>query len=91
MKHSLQIACENAELSVRSYSGRGMYGRTCLGVTLGGDIGNAVADIFLAMAHTASPSDMEEVADAFRGMQTDSMGRGTIMYFPGIEFSDSDE
>lgn len=88
MKHALQVAFENAGLDIRSYSGRGMYGETCIGFTTDRNLGNAFADLISSLAHSSDSVNMEELADAFRSMQTDSMGLGTIVYFPGIEFVD---
>ena len=88
MKHALQVVFENAGLDIRSYSGRGMYDKTCIGFTTNRNIGNAFADIISSLAHSSDSVNMEEVADAFRTMQTDSMGFGTIVYFPGTEFVD---
>ena len=65
---------------VRAYSGRGMGGNECLGVSVGCLIGQFVADVMVAM----EAEEIDVVADAFRKMREDSLGRGTIVYFPGI-------
>ena len=68
---------EQHGFAVRSYSGRGMMGRTCLGIdttqslfTIGMVIGSALA--------LAAPFDKVSVRE-------DSMGKETIVYFPNIE------
>ena len=69
-RHSLELigALEDAGYEPRSYSGRGMFGRTCVSVS--GDISiweiarNIDQDI-----HIPNPS-------------TDSMGLGTVLYWP---------
>jgi hypothetical protein len=97
-KHPLQAMFEdlaeelgNDEVSVRSYSGRGMYGRQCLGVDTDMDIGSLVAYVVRAIGGLNAGTNegeytVEQVAEAFEGMQTDSMGRGTIVYFPSVQF-----
>jgi hypothetical protein len=58
-----------------AYSGRNMYGRSCLGINL-----RSTADLFL-LGYALS--------DAYRDVQmpmTDSMGRGIVVYWPNIEF-----
>lgn len=71
------------------YSGRGMYGKTCVGFDLDGSsallaLGAALAAVF--------PNEYE---DFIHRARTDGMGRGIIVYFPGIETdaveSDEDE
>lgn len=57
------------------YSGRGMYGRTCLGFVVD------ATDIVVGVAlHQALGDDAWEMA---RNACTDNMGRGAIVYFPG--------
>ncbi len=71
----------NMEMEVRSYSGRGMYGDTCVGVVLG-DYANAWT-LALAIADVNNGD-----ADLF-GLpepRTDSMGLGTILYWPGLKW-----
>lgn len=90
-KHVLQEILEG-EFEVRSYSGRGMYGRECLGVDVGrGELGELLA----VVVENVEEDDRYEVAQVLRGMATDSMGLGMIVYFPGVPFfddgSDDDE
>lgn len=51
------------------YSGRCMYGKTCPGITVDGDENEVIE---------------EAGARGIRGARTDSMGRGVIVYWPGI-------
>lgn len=104
-KHPLQTMFEdlaeelgNDDLSIRSYSGRGMYGKQCLGVYTDMNIGSLMAYVVRSLAGVASFDNQdaedasEEIAQAFENMQTDSMGLGTIVYFPNVKFvSTSDE
>lgn len=72
------------------YSGRGMYGTTCLGIVLS-DVTPIQLGVALVEALTADPDDMGQVesaweaaADIARRARTDSMGLGSIVYFPGV-------
>jgi len=91
-KHPMQVLAESCELNVRSYSGRGMYEERCLGITADGDIGKFIADIIIGMNETDDYDfSCADIAEAFSGMRTDSMGKGTIYYFPDVPFvSDED-
>ncbi len=87
-KSALQQLAEDAELDVRSYSGRGMFGRECLGIE-----GDDVCDIFAALFQAAADTepDLQEIADALRNCSRDQMGLGAILYFPRVPFCDDSE
>jgi hypothetical protein len=69
------------------YSGRGMYGRKCIGV-VGSEKGcmQVVAEV-LKQAHSDPSSDLEfdTVADTLLDYDRDSMGRDIIMYWPQLD------
>jgi hypothetical protein len=94
MKHPIQVAVENTEHPTRSYSGRGMFGADCLGVTISCSLGSFIADVMNSTLDRFSDYDDQpaagEVAEAFRSMRTDSMGHDTIVYFPGIPYTVDD-
>lgn len=75
---------EDAGCEVRSYSGRGMYGMECVGFTVGepGAVLGIVADIVAEV----EDEDKLEVARLFRASHTDSMGTGTVIYFPRMKW-----
>ena len=102
-KHALQVILERTDHAdrVRSYSGRGMFGKECLGVTTHSQ-SELVADVMSAiidhvMDEPDGDRDAGDAAEAFRNMRTDSMGRDTIVYFPNVchvkdeEVDDSEE
>ena len=65
--------------SVRTdYSGRGMYGETCLGIT-----GQYLTTIDVLEVLERAFDDEGKARDFMHRVNTDSMGRGTIFYFPG--------
>jgi len=71
----------------RAYSGRGMYGKECIGF---------VTDepMALAMALTVVLIDLEDTADVPEWsdltVRTDSMGLSSILYFPNWYFNGSE-
>ncbi len=85
---------EDSGLEARSYSGRCMYGANCLGVVVDSGIGEVVAEI---IEHLAGLDDDErgqasrEAADAFRGVRKDSIGHGTVVYFPSVPWEDEEQ
>ena len=97
-KHPLQTACEELAIPCRSYSGRGMYGKECLGIDIDrGALGGTIADL---VDHVFGTFDLDKdsdldavtaITEALRRMASDSMGMGMIYYFPGIPFTDDRE
>jgi len=67
-------ALEAEGFEFRSYSGRGMYGKSCFGVTL-----SSAAELF---GLGRCVGEFEELS---RTPETDSMGRGIIAYWPNVE------
>jgi hypothetical protein len=80
-------ALANTEYEPRTYSGRGMYGKQCVGVCI-----ESAGDAFLMGARLALELGEEPPVPC-----VDSMGRGLIAYWPSIEMeevgddSDSEE
>ena len=99
----LKSLIEAAGYEAYSYSGRGMYGRQCVGLTCP-DVNTAIADIFeacmgqdmeedaLADEYIKSVSQvMEEhgaLCDALRSSAQDSMGFDRVLYFKSVEWQD---
>jgi len=80
---TLVDAIENAGFEVRSYSGRGMNGRVCLGVELDGTTSFELAAKIAGELLDAD--DADAIGDLARlSVCQDSMGKGTIIYFPEI-------
>lgn len=65
---------DGAEL--RSYSGRGMYGKQCLGIDM-----DSMSDAF----RFALMVQDEDLSVALSNPCFDSMGLGIIVYFPNVE------
>lgn len=62
-----------------NYSGRGMYGKTCLGITV-----NELENSLFRLGKLAAQSDdgWEHELENFR---TDNLGRDYIIYFPKLQ------
>lgn len=69
----------------RKYSGRGMMGVECVGVTLEEETTlKFTANVVVG----ASDDEREYLSDIFGRAKTDSMGYNTIIYFPTMKFTD---
>lgn len=83
------------DVDLRSYSGRNMYGKTCLGVTLGaGQVFRFVAEVTVLVTEFGDGFLTEEIIDIMDRARTDSMGYDTILYFPSLSaegIEDSEE
>lgn len=70
------------------YSGRFMYGETCLAVAADSGIGLSL------IAYELGVMDAEEGDDVgrqlLRSARVDSLGRGLILYFPGWQLEEED-
>ena len=65
-----------------NYSGRGMFGKTCLGIT----VENLEKALF-KLGRMATSEDLEFVTE-LENFRTDNLGRDYIIYFPSIECED---
>lgn len=74
-----KAAYAGSEVDVRSYSGRGMYGRSCLGVVCSLQL---LLDIVFEFGKTGEEFNLGSV-------KSDSMGCDTIYYWPDIPFDES--
>lgn len=79
----IEVAPEHDQSIRLQYSGRGMYGITCIGIS-----GNNPMAFFIDCAkelleRSSDPAETAlEYFDLLSEHRTDSMGRGTILYFP---------
>ena len=89
MKSTLQEVLERAGYETSSYSGRGMYGKTCISCVIQSNIGVFFSRILFSVSGDAC--EREDVAEAFIDMKTDSLGYDTVVYFPGTEYSKEDD
>jgi hypothetical protein len=68
----------------RSYSGRGMYGKSCVGVVVE-EVMPAIADLVLGC------EDTEQAYLLIDRVKSDNMGCDTILYWPSVEWSEKTE
>jgi hypothetical protein len=69
-------AIENAGYEARSYTGRGMYGRQCVGVEIDRHGSEFMLGVRLGLTLGEDAEDLSPVSD--------SMGLGLIVYFPKV-------
>ena len=70
------------------YSGRGMYGATCIGFVLPRVV-NFAAFVMAAVVEAGlSTPDFEQLATELAGACSDDMGLEQIVYFPHITYVD---
>ena len=85
---TLRNIIEGAGYEARSYSGRGMYGKECLGFTTDDSFMVTMGNILEELAYVHGHETEEKLtafAKVLKNAATDSMGLGTIIYFPRIE------
>ncbi len=59
------------------YSGRGMFGKTCMGIT--------VDELENSLFRLGKESADYEFSKELENFRTDNMGKGSIIYFPQIQ------
>ena len=90
-------AIENAGYVTRSYSGRAMYGKKCLGFETSRNQSpiRATAEIMVELGdrcrYKEGSQDLElsDFAEFFSDVKEDSMGLGMIIYFPEIVWNEA--
>lgn len=80
-----KILEKNDSHKLRSYSGRAMYGKECVGIVTD-DLVPLVAEI-AANVHEVSDGEYTH-DDFFSNYRTDNMGIDTILYFPKIKWEE---
>lgn len=89
-KSALQLALESLRetcdqvFDIRSYSGRGMYGKECLAIT-GDDIDMFRFGLLLGST-TMNEADVDDLIHEADNMKQDSMGLGTVYYWPRVPY-----
>ena len=91
--NTLIDAIENAGFEARSYSGRGMYGRSCVGIDV--DRGTSPFQLAAMLANelvddAASYEDAQTLTRELAKLRvcTDQMGLGQIVYFPDVAWGE---
>ena len=74
-----QVISDDGTYTTRSYSGRGMYGKSCLAIEV-----NSVADSWAIALILAEGFTGDAESLVFLRPNTDSMGLGAILYFQDL-------
>ena len=82
-----EVIAEYAEDVHLTYSGRGMYGETCYGFS--GDVARIIGDVLQDIADM--PDLIRQFGEMLSISRRDSMGLGTILYFPGWNIAQDSE
>ena len=90
----LKSLIEAAGYEAYSYSGRGMFGRKCVGLTCP-DVNTAIADLFEAVFDASGDHDEcmdihTALCEVIRKSASDSMGLDKVLYFKSVEWQDDD-
>lgn len=84
-EYVLQMALEDLGYETRSYSGRGMFGKTCLGFVVRHHDGNSWLCKLVRYA-AENPDEGRIIADELESYSDDNMGLDTIIYFPDVPY-----
>jgi hypothetical protein len=81
---------EDANHKPRSYSGRGMFGKECVSVSLDRhtDVSEFFADVLEVLCDSKEYETIYEFIRLMRETRTDGMGLGIVVYWPGIEWTE---
>ena len=82
----LQKVFDGSDFEPFAYSGRGMYGKYCLAFRVS-DLASFIAEIVANVQDGTLRVDHDDI----RSMKVDNLGRDTVVYFPYIEFVDTEE
>lgn len=78
-------ACSNCGLSARSYSGRGMFGKTCLSVAgEEAEIREVLTDV-ICYLHNGDGDFEQQLRNLLRYKQ-DNAGPGIVVYWPNLPY-----
>ena len=64
-----------------NYSGRGMFGKKCFGIT--GNLSD-IGSFFIDACMSCSEEEIYDLSDCFTSVQWDSLGIDKIFYFPRL-------
>lgn len=88
-----QAADDDLEYEIKylpRYSGRGMYGRSCLAL-----VSDSIQELYTALVYSIEMNKDEDilVSEILYDLQPkfDSMGTGYVMYFPGVIAEEEDD
>ncbi len=75
----------------RSYSGRGMYGKKCVGIVTDDPSDCVLAIVRELMDDCGDIDELRDLVGYLDNSSQDSMGRSAIVYWPRIEWQELDD
>lgn len=85
IKELIREYCDSEGLDCREdYSGRGMYGRSCIAITCDNPL-NTLCELFAYIVDSDDDLDGYDVQCALGESKQDSMGMSSILYFPRLK------
>lgn len=81
----MSVANDESMRILPAYSGRGMYDRTCLGIT-----GERIKSILFFLLEYASEHGVDEAELLATNLCTDQFGLGIVAYFPAFTIVDEE-
>tara|TARA_Y100001973_G_scaffold106687_1_gene186522 strand:- start:3691 stop:4002 length:312 start_codon:yes stop_codon:yes gene_type:complete len=79
------LDCE--EKLYANYSGRYMYGKTCIGI-VGDDVHSDLIQFISSIVSLVDKEELEEILEYFSDCKMDNMGLNSILYFPNVQLSE---
>lgn len=70
-----------------NYSGRGMFGRTCLGIIV--QRNDSFIDFIIKLTKYLDDNDVDDIDFKLEGATYDNLGLDTVVYFPNIGGDDA--
>lgn len=80
---TLQSILERCGIECRNYSGRGMYGKQCLAFSTGESLTSVFGEI---LCNDLDKEELRILGQHFSDAETDSLGRGVVVYFRSVEY-----
>lgn len=85
LRTNIETFCEDNGYGYRDdYSGRGMFGRTCVGITCDEPM-RAVMELTAYLMEAMPEAGGYDLVDTLGTPKMDSMGCSSIVYFPNLE------
>lgn len=88
-KYLKQAVDSIGEGTLRSYSGRGMYGQECIGLVV-----DSISDYTTIIIQATLFAELDEKGDLFsfeaRTVGMDNMGKGWVFYWPSKQFKENE-
>lgn len=85
IKELIRGFCEDEDLAYREdYSGRGMYGKTCVGITCDRPL-SVLVSIFAYIMESNDELSGDEVKHILGEPYEEAMGTRHILYFPSLK------